>query len=151
MFLREDSEYEVPYSTIKCRIITSVKDRPQWSWQQYMMLVYFGTGIPSISMRSWRKLFWRICIVYLKQDIILHKAQISYLINMWPWGLLEQKRPEIAALTPKSLPGILSSPYVYFQWLLALHWVVGQSGPCSFPQRKEKVMMRCHVGTIPMS
>lgn len=86
MFLGEDSQYEVPYSTIKCGIIKSVKNRPQWSWQEYMMLVYCGTGIPSIAMKSWRKLFWRICIVYMKQNIILRNAQVSYLINAWPWG-----------------------------------------------------------------
>lgn len=74
MFLGEDSEYEVPSSTIKCGIIKSVRSRPQWSWQEYMILMYCGTGIPSIAMRSWRKWFWRICIKYTKQNVTLHNA-----------------------------------------------------------------------------
>lgn len=115
MFLGEDSEYEVPYSTIKCGIIKSVRNRPQGSWQEYMMLVYCGTGIPSIAMRSWRKWFWRICIVHMKQNVTLHNAQVSHLINMWLWGASGTEKiwnccchPQIFAWYP-FLPLCLSS------------------------------------------
>lgn len=110
----------MPYTTIKCGIIKSVKDRPLWTWQEYWTHVYCVTGFSSHSVINWRKLFWSICIAYMKQNITLYNTQVTYLINTWPWWVARMENNWNFCSYPKNICPVYFPP---LKFIFSITWL----------------------------